>query len=488
MRAVSYLWRGRAPAPVEAGEVETARQWTLKLSVVEGSIWSIMAGFGDMFVQPFAIFLKAGNQAIALLSTMPALVGSLAQMVGAAWTDRLGRRRNFILPFATLQAFLFLPLFLVPYLVPGIAVTSVVWIAALSIIAANVAGPAWTSMMGEMVPEDRRGDYFGHRSRVIIMAIFGANLLAGGCLFVFQRLHHLWLGFALIFSIACVARLVSTRLLSLHYDPPYRPPPEAYFSFWDFIRRLPRSNFARFALYLALMMGAINVAAPFFAAYMLRDLHWSYAQFTLNNAMSLFTQFFMVRWWGRIGDRHGNRVVIVATSLILPVLPILWLFSTNFYYLLGVQFVAGIGWSGFTIATQNFTLDAVSRHKRARVASYMSILNGMFSLAGGSLLGAWLANHLPSTYRFGALHVTFASSLPGVFLISGLLRLLAVWLLLPRFKEVRVAETIHPATLILRSSGGQALVSFIGQAMVRMTRDGTRHGGQADGGAGEGTP
>jgi len=445
-----------------SADVEASRRRTLKLSVWDGAFWSVMAGFGDMYLSPFAVFLRAGSWAIGLLTTMPPLLGALAQMIGAHWADRLGRRRDLIVPLIMLHALVFLPIFFVPLLFRSAAVPALILLAALGVMFNMAAAPIWTSMMGEVVPGATRGDYWGRRSRILTLTVLLASLTAGGILSLFQRAGLTWAGFGILFSVAFLARFISALILRRHYDPPYAPGPEAHFTFLDFIRRMPHSNFARYALYFSLMMGASNIAAPFFTVYMLRDLKWDYAHYTLSQAVFLLTQVLLVGWWGRIGDRYGNRVVIAATSFILPLLPFLWMFSTNYSYLLVVQLVSGIGWSGFTIAAQNFTFDAVSVKKRARVAACVSVLHGLCMFAGGTLIGAPLANHLPSVYTLGPLRVGFISSLPGLFAVSGLARFAVAALLLRRFAEVRDGhEQIHPAQLILRLAGGGIIAGFL---------------------------
>ncbi|OQA27399.1 MAG: Major Facilitator Superfamily protein [Verrucomicrobia bacterium ADurb.Bin345] len=467
-RILKTLQHGLGSAE-SCADPEEARRRTRTLSVVEGGVWSFMAGFGDAFISPFAIFLKASNRAVALLSTMPVLLGAFSQMIGASLTDRLGRRRDVIVPLVTIQALAFLPLFLIPLFLPSHAVLAVLLCAGLAVACGHAATPAWMSLMGDVVPEAGRGDYFGRRGRVIILLVFLSTLSAGGVLTVMQQKGRVATGFAVLFSVACAARLLSARLLARHYDPPYRPTREQYFSFWDFLRRMPRSNFAKFALFFALMTGAANVAGPFFNVYMLRDLQWSYAQFTVNTAAFLVTQFVLVRWWGRIGDRHGNRVVLVTTSLLLPVPAVLWTLSTDYFVLLLVQIVAGAAWSGFSIGAQNFVYDAVTPGKRARISAYSTVLNGTFTLLGGTLLGAWLANNLPETYPFGSHTVTFLSPLPGVFIVSALLRALVAAIFLPLFREVRETERIHPVALLLRLSGSDILTGFIWQTVLRLT-------------------
>ena len=88
---------------------------------------------------------------------------------------------------------------------------------------------------------------------------------------------------------------------------------------------------------------------------------------------------------------------------------------------------------------------------------------------GGTLVGAWLADHLPSTYHLGPLHHTFISSLPAVFIISGLVRLCVLLLMAPTFREVRDHEPIYPGTLLLRLWSGEAITGTLLEVTTRIS-------------------
>ncbi|MCX6996017.1 MAG: MFS transporter [Kiritimatiellaeota bacterium] len=447
---------------------DSVRQRTMRLSIFEGSTWAVMAGCGEAFAAPFLIFLRASNWAVALLTSGPVLLGALAQLAGAWWVERTGQRRKFLAVTVMLQALLYAPLFLVPLLFPAAGVAAAVVFALLAIFCGNLPLPAWMSLMGDVIPETRRGDYLGQRFAIIFACLTGANLLGGLLLGVCQRAQRIWVGFGLLFGIALLARLTGAWLFTRHVDPPCRSSADDYFSFWAFLRRTPKSNFVKFAFFVALMNGATNVAAPFFTVYMLRDLHWTYTQFTLSIVAMFIAQAVFFRWWGRIGDRHGHRVVLVATGCLLPILPVIWALTSNFTILLGQQVLSGAAWSGFNLATQNFIFDAVSPRKRARGMAYFSLVNGFFTLLGGVVLGAWLATHLPSAYHLGPLRVTYLSPLPAVFVVSGVLRVLALLLLLPQFREVRPAEPVSPGALLLRLWSGEAFAGTLGFVATRL--------------------
>ena len=458
------LYKSQMTHSTRPEDIPALRERTLRMSVWDVVAWSVMNGFGDMYVAPFAIFLQAGNTALAFIGTSPFLVGALAQVYGAFLADRHQVRMPIILRFVFTQALLYLPLFLLPLLFPSVAVPSVLICWCLLLVCAHAATPPWISMMGDVVPANRRGDYFGKRSRTSVLIVMTASLTAGAILALSERSQHLWWGYGIVFFVAFAARRTSARLLMSHYDPHYAPTKESFFTFLDFIRQFRTSNFTRFALYNGFMLGAINVASPFFSVYMLRDLKWSYTQFTISNAVFMLTQFMVIRWWGRMGDRYGNRLVVLCAAYLLPLVPLPWVFSTNYYVLLAGQLFSGVAWSGFSIATQNFTMDAVTSHKRARVTSYMTMLNGAFTLLGGMVIGAMLANRLPASVPIGSARIVFLSSLPFLFILSAVLRFSAAVLLSVRFKEVRPVDKLSARMMVLRMPGGRAVAGFLSAA------------------------
>lgn len=418
-----------------------------------------MYGFGDSYIAPFALLVRAGNRAMAFLGTAPLMIGALGQLAGAALADRLPRRKPILVVTTALHAAAWLALFWLPFFFRGAAVAWILVLGALIAWLASFGSPAWTSWMGDVVQPNERGRYFARRNTMATVALVASMLAAAGVLSAGRRAGLPWLGFGLLFATATAARAVSCWLLSRHHEPPAARAPDAYFSFWDYLHRAPRSNFTKFSFAIAMMNGAVNIAGPFFSVYMLRDLHWTYVQFTLNTVVYLLAQFVVYRWWGAICDRHGARVVIKATSVLLPVLPLLWAVMTNFGGLMAVQALSGCTWAGFNLATTNFIYDAVTPPKRARVVSYHGLLNAFFTLIGGSVIGATLANRVPAEIAIGPWHIRQISSLPTVFVVSAIVRILAAAVMLPRFREVRPVDKVSTWTLLRRLGSGEPVIA-----------------------------
>ncbi len=453
----------------EGSATAAHKKLTQRLSVWEGSLWSVMWGMGESYIAPFALFLGAGNLAMAYIGTAYALITAIAQVAGARILDWTGRRKPIITLGILVQALTFIPLFLLPLWLPKAGIVALVVCVTLYFAAFGVGVSPWISLMGDVVDPDERGRYFSNRARIctyaMTAALLGSGLIANG----FRKAGYTAAGFGLIFGIAATARLICIPLIRRHYDAPIKVQTfEEAFSFRDFLFGFRSSNFTRFTFAIGLMNGTANIAGPFFAVYMLRDLQWTYLQYTVNILAFLISQTLFVRWWGAVGDRHGNRAVLVATGCLLPILPMLWLFSSEYGFLIMVQILAGATWSGFNLSATNFIYDTVSQSRRARAFSYYSLINGCFSVTGAILIGGTIAEHAPTIFSLGMAHVTLRSTLPIVFAVSGISRAIAAAIMLPLFSEVRDIEPISTARILWRLGIGQPLFGQVGAFMPRI--------------------
>lgn len=413
--------------------------------------WACMVGAGETYLNIFGIFLKATSLQLGLLATLPQFFGAVSQMIGVWAMSFFSSRRQTIVRFVTLNACVWIPIALLPFVLgEGVGVVwALVFLASLYFCTANFVTPIWNSLIGDLVPAHIRGRYFGYRNRLIGLSTFLTILLCGQILDASQRFADVRIGFLCVFLIAFASRAVSVKFLLAYDDPPYLVKHEHHFSFWQFLRRSPKSNFARFVYFVSLMNFGVNIATPFFAVYMLRDLHFSYIELTVVTATNTITQFLTMQYWGQISDQFGNKKILNICGYGVALSPLTWIFGSSLWYLLIVQVYAGFVWAGFNLAAANFIFDAVTPPKRARCVAYQAMVNGAFVLAG-SILGGFLSDHLPRTIDVLGLSWSPPSALIFVFVVSGMVRLFASALLLPRFSEVRTVERIAHRELIFR--------------------------------------
>ena len=446
----------RAKRSKAAFSNDPAVEKSLRHSLKDAAAFATMIGIGETYFSAFALFLKASTPQIGLLASLPPLLASFVQLL-SAWLGKVTQQRKVIvLVGATVQAFTWLPLMILPLVFRDMAVPILIACVVLYQCGAHLSTPQWGSLMGDIVPTRRRGRFFGRRTKIVSLVTF-ISLAVGGIVLQVSSEHGRTLqGFLLLFGIAMLARFVSVSHLARMHEPAVSvaameaPTSEAW---WP---RLRQSNFVRFSVFFALMQFSVAIASPFFTVYMLRDLHFSYVAFMSNTGVAILAQFLTLNQWGRISDVFGNRRILAATGVIIPLMPLLWTFSSNFWYLLFIQGLSGLTWAGFTLSASNFLYDLISREKRV---TYLAIHNVLasFGIFCGAMLGGYLGATLPTTAAVFGYRLSWLSPLLGVFLISTIARAVTAAVLLPKIREVRNVRPISFTELIFRITRVHAL-------------------------------
>ncbi len=414
---------------------------SLRFSFLDGLFASCMSGLTADYLSPYALTLKATNSQIGFLSAIPSISSSLAQLGSADLAEKLKSRKKVINLFVLLHTLMALPIILLPYLFKAHQAVFLIIFVTLFVSLNAFAVPVWASLMADYVPSKSRGKYFGWRNKTLGIVTILSAFLAGAILYLFR--YNALKGFLIIFSLAFIFRLISWYFLTRQYEPVFKVRKEAYFSFFDFIKRARESNFVKFVVFVAALNFCVNLAAPFFPVFMLKDLKFNYLTYTFVVTTVMISQIFTFNRWGAHADRVGNVKVLKFTSLIIASLPFFWIISQNPGYLIFVQAIAGFAWAGFNLCATNFIYDAVTSEKRMRCIAYFSACVGIASCAG-ALSGGYLVNALP---------VFLGYKILSLFLVSGTLRFFVVFLFSQRIKEVRKVSEISSRDLFYSVAG-----------------------------------
>ncbi len=404
---------------------------TRRYSIKEGVAASVMGGVGDSYLIPYALELGAKNIQVGFLSSVAGLLGPLIQVIGSRLIETYSRKKIvFFLVLAHAASWLLFFGLGLWYLLGDKNISAVYAFIAIYFIyvaIGSLPGPAWFSLIGEAVPFNIRGVYFSKRNRICGFINISSMVLASFWLAFTRDYGKIIIGFMVLFFIAAIARFISAYFFSKHYVRPIELKPDYYFSFYSFIKKSLHNNFGRFTIYVAVMNFSISLAGPFYAVYMWKDLGFNPIWFTIVSASTgIFSVLFMP-FWGRFADRYGNREALKISSFILIPAPFLWLFSNQpLYFALVPQMILGLAWSGFTLSTSNFIYDSVSEQRRGICVAYYNVINGL-----GVFLGAGLGGIISQFVKLNSLNIFLL-----IFIISGLLRLLAMIFFLPIVKEI----------------------------------------------------
>ena len=424
---------------------EKLKEKSRHISIVEGSSYSLMEGFGLRYLTPYALALGMSNFLIGVMSALPGLAGSLSELKGSRIINKYSRKK-IVMSGTIFQALAWLPIIAVgyAYFFLGLPViySSVLLILfyTLLVISGAFISPAWNSWMKDLINKNTTS-YFGKRGRVVGLVALVSSLVAGFILNYFQD-KELFFGFAIIFVVAFVGRAACIHFFKEQYEPKMRVSEHSYFSFSDFVKNMAFNNFGKFTIFTALMSFAVAIASPFFSVYMLKDLNLGYAIFTLAIAVPSAIALAFLPLWGKFGDKYGNMKAIKLCGSLIFTVPLLWLFipllsqklSHVLIYLFAVEIFSGIVWAGFNLSTATFVFDSVSVEKMPLYVAYTTILNS-FGAFLGALLGGYLSNS--GIVFFGL------SSIPLVFAISSATRFILFFFISGKLKEVRNVEKLE---------------------------------------------
>ncbi|GAA3964874.1 MFS transporter [Allohahella marinimesophila] len=420
-----------------------------------------MTASSDNFINAFAIYLQASAAQMGVLTALPQFFGALMQIL-SIWLGQVIPRRKLVYNVAIIQCcgVAVLALLALPVIGDSVKASKVPWLIGLVVLyhsCLNLIQPQWRAWMGDIVPRRRRGAFFAARTRLSMVASLAVFLGGGALLTGFDKLGAIGIGFAVLFAIASTGRAASSYYLWRMHDPSDRKylrsrpgtvaPVGRFGSLRDY---LSDRNFLHYTLFIAGMQGVVAISAPFFAVYMLKVLELSYLQFALNSVASVATQFALLGFWGRFSDRHGNRLVMLITSCLLPLLPILWLFSPDYSYLLLVQVISGFAWSGFTLSTANFLYDI--RPHKTNFAAYAAVQQavGASAVFCGALFGGFCVTYADTIMAVMPAELRLEHGVFLVFVISGVLRAgIALWFI-PRCKEPRIRKRPEMLQIVFR--------------------------------------
>jgi len=423
-------WNSNQTSTAEHKKVKRS----LAFSILDGSFFNLMDGFTSSFITPFALFLKASNIIISLLSSVPDLFASFFQLLSIKANEVFKSRKILISLVVFVQALLWLPLLLIPrFFANGVSGFMVLLFMIFIAMLGSFVSPLWRSMMGDLIAEHERGGFFSKRNQIIAVVGFLSTFVAGGILQHYSVTNALK-GFTILFVTACIARALSSLFIFLMYEkkcfsaaPVFRK--KDSFTLKSFLKNLKKTDFGRFVMFICLFRIAVSLASPFFVVYELNYLKFSYLQFTILSAAEILASFLLLGLWGRINDNQGSKIVILVSGLLIPLVPLLYLASPNFYFLLLVSLLSGAAWGGFNLAVSNFLFDASSPENRVKYVAYFNLLHGI-SIFVGAAAGGLLLNLTGNS----------VSSIKSLFLISGLARLGVALFLFPAIREMRIVQ------------------------------------------------
>ena len=420
---------------LRTGIPEREYRWNYTVMGLDLSLFVLGLSFASVYgVMPLYVHhLSTSNLALGLITTVRAVGSSLPPILIAPRTERLRRKKPFLLTMTTFER---LPFVVIAIATPLLAFSHpsiLLWLFFAMIgISAWFGGagmPAWLDLLARMLPPDWRGRFFGFSSALGgLLGVIGAGTAA----LLLERFD--WPGgFALCFVCVSVSLAVSFVFIASSREPaPADVATSTLSSDAGYWRRLPGivRDDRNFAWYLAatVLISAAGMATSFYTVDAERTLHLTDASAGVYAVVLLAAATVGSVIWGYVGDHIGHKRVVEGGALCTGLAALIAMLVRGPGIGLagyGLVFVlVGLATSGLQLAALTFIVDFAPVAQRP---TYIGLANlaGVPFAAGAPLIGGIVADR---------------AGYPMVFLITLVLALAATLIVYGRVVDPRMRD------------------------------------------------
>lgn len=373
---------------------------SLKLSLIDGFLYSIMVGAGESYLPAYALSLGYSEVAAGILTSLPLITGAFLQLFTPTLVQRSKKPKRWMVLSATIQALVFLPLiYFETHEKPDfwilILIFSLYWTSGFSI------NPYWTNWMNHLVPDDIKNQYFSLRSKVAQGGVL-IGLIGGGLSLHYKVALGPFSGFfSGLFLIAFICRILSSVILSQ----------KEYAKEWDYavseetisIKEYYRflvsgSEASRFILSLFPFYTCVFISAPFVSPFFLSQLKMDYSDYMGALIALLLGKILGAFFLERHGKEMNPKQFFFWGVFFISPGPMFWGLSKNYLFILFLQFFSGFAWAFYEVGTQLLLFK--NQNIKNRI-SFVSLYNFIMSLAVimGTFIGASFIRNFSATYE-----------------------------------------------------------------------------------------
>ena len=374
----------------------------------ERSLVLVLAAIQFTHIMDFMIIMPLGPQLMRVMLISPQKFGLLisaytisaavAALAVAFYTDRFDRRKTLLLLYAG---------FVVSTLLCGIAPGYGTLLAARAVAGAfgGVAGAIVHSIIGDVIPEQRRGAATG-----VIMSAFALSSIIGVPIGLVLAAHYSWRSpFLFLVIVSTLVLILSWKVLRpmrghIVEGESHRPLDQMKGVFGT-------ANHVRaFVFMFALMFAGFSVI-PFIAPYMVANVGLKETDLPYLYLFGGLATAFSSRYIGKLADRHGKRQIFTLIGLIsiapllittnLPPVPVWVAICASVIFMVFV--------SGRFVPAMALVISSVEPRLRGGFMSINSAIQqlglGAASFLAGSIIGHGAGGSLTNFWLVGFIAV-----------------------------------------------------------------------------------
>jgi MFS family permease len=367
------------------------------VNILDAAFFGLGLGLASMVtvVPLFVHTLTDSTLLIGLIASMHTIGWQLPQLFTANYVTRLRRYKPMVMFMTIHERWPYFGLALVAALMMkmgnSLALVIVFLLLIWTSLGAGVTATAWQSMIGKIMPRERRGTFFGFQSGAANLLASGGAVLAGVLL---ERLPFP-VNFAICFLLAGLAMVVSGLFLNQTKESAHVVETKSKQSEWlgwrTLIIILKRDKNFRWFLVARMLSQVAWMAVSFYTIYAVRRFNMGDQTAGVLTGVLLLSQTVANPILGWIGDRWGHRTVFAAGTLLVVMSAGLAMVAPNlgwFYVVFGLT-----GFSNVVVWTtaMSLTLEFGTEADRPLYIGLSNTLIAPVTILA-PVVGGWLAD------------------------------------------------------------------------------------------------
>lgn len=388
--------------PLTQAEAESEQYYhrNFLAGLVHGIFFQAADAFGSIHtvLPAFVALLTPSTIAIGLMAAVQGIGEVVPQMFTAYLLEDRPRKKPYLLAIITIRWVSWAVLAYLTYAFgatrPGLVLAVLITLFSLFSIAGGMGTVVYADVFSKAIPTHRRGRFTGWKQLIGYALAIGAGyvvkfVLDDEILFPFPA------NFAFIFLLSAVGLLIAFTGFAMIREPIY-PVRRVSQSLGDLLRRALKlaqrnPNFRRL-LWARGMTTAVLALAPFYVVYARTEMGVDAGTVGLYLSVQMAGGAISNLLWGWLGDRFGNRSVILGTAVtggLTPLFALLVPFTTPAFFLPVFAFL-GATISGMRLGYSNFILEMATIDLRPTCVALQNTLLtpvSLLPLVAGALIG-----------------------------------------------------------------------------------------------------
>jgi MFS family permease len=380
-------------------QVKAGQKYIIKDSLAGEAMVNLSGG---AFITAMALHLGASNFQIGLLASLPILT-NVFQLLSIWLVQRYNNRRAVAVISSFLGRFPMLFAGFLPFMFStAVGLKLLLAILFVHYFFGSIAGASWNAWVKDLIPENRLGSFFSHRTKLI--TILSAVLSLGVSFTIdFAKSHYpdyLTVTYYAIFITGGLFGLAGVYWLARAPEPTPLMVKENIFD--QFKKPLKDKNFKSLLVFNAAWAFSLNLAVPFFTVFLMKTMGLPLSYVIGFTILAQSSNILTIKTLGKFTDRFSNKTIIHICAPIYITCILGWIYAAmpdnrayGLMILTVISIFSGTATGGINLSLNNIGMKLAPRREAMAYMSSLNMVVAFFSAISpiiGGLIADLLAN------------------------------------------------------------------------------------------------